>query len=295
MFKCKTPQDVETALGPKEYKQNELAEIVSKIFSEYDYKKISYILDSRTVVLNFDFPKTVPESINEGIRDFKAMTSWDIQINSQTNLNSLDNELKILLGASNIKKISHNINEGKVLVQLNAVTGSYTSEKETFKTTTGYELFIKDINNEASAVNLYASFDGGSNDAMEQNAAISHIDEGFKYEEFKPYKKSVRAKGVMELAFISPVVGRRYSDKISILAKETGWNLSISTSVNQNEVISTAVRLCAEENIELLKNPSFNPSTLEVIIKPKSFDEDKLSKVKESFDHMTGCKLGFFS
>jgi predicted metal-dependent RNase len=291
MFRAKTVQDVEEALKPKELNQNEIMEIVQNKFSEYNYKKISYIIQSKKVVLNFDFPKTVPSEIYEGFQKFKEETCWNIEINAQTNMNELDNELKILLGQSNIKKISHNINESKVLVQVYE-EADYLEAQALLKAKTGFELMLKNEKGATESI-LDAStvIKSSNSEIMEQNAAIACIDQVFKYEEFKPYKKSIREKGSLELAFISPKIGKRYMDIIVQLAEATGWNISLSNSVNQNEILSMAVRLCRNEDIVLQKNPSFNAALLEVVIKPLVIEEDKLTAIKENFDYNTGCSL----
>jgi hypothetical protein len=114
------------------------------------------------------------------------------------------------------------------------------------------------------------------------------------YEEFKPYKKSIKTNHMgkyIELTFISPIIGRKYLHKLEVLSKEIAWNINISTSVNQNDIINLALQLCAENKIKLKKNPAFNGAALKVILKCESIDEDIFLKIKETFDHNTGCNL----
>ncbi len=291
MFKCKSEQDVDEALKPKELKQNELLDIINDSFYQYDFKKISYKLQTKTVILNFDFPKTVPDDLFIRFEEFRKSTSWNIELNQTTNMTALDNEIKLLLDHGTIKKISHHINENKVVLQLNNPDENYSDEKKKFLEKTGFELCIQ--GNIAEKVlqdsNLY--FKSSGEYFMEQNMALAHIDYFFENEEFKPYKKSIKGKKYMELCFISPLVAKRYSKKVASLAEDTGWNIGISDSVNQNEVISLALRLCTRENISLNKNPSFNANTMEVVIKPQTIEYQKLSTIKQAFDYSTGCSL----
>lgn len=293
MFKAKSRSDVEELLKPRELKPNEITELVNQYFSGYDYKKASIMYDTNTIVLNFDFPKAVPSSIFEVIGKFQdSVPNWKVKINENTNINAAEDIIKEIIENDAIKKISHYINENKVVVKLKTLDKDYQKEKEDFKKRTGIDLVLFDDNKkdvlEENESNIFKS---GNTNKMEQNQAMAYIDDSFFEEEFKPYKKSIKGKNYMELSFISPVVGKRYSDKIAKLAKETGWDISISNSVNQNEVISCANRLCNKIGISLKKNPSFIPSNLKVVIKPNDIDENKLKEIKKIFDYITGCSL----
>ncbi|OPJ65079.1 MBL fold metallo-hydrolase [Clostridium oryzae] len=292
MFKAKNAEEVEAALKPKEFKQNEIMEIIQKEFNDYNYKKISYILESKTVILNFDFPKAVPEAIYQQFSQFSHETDWNIEINTQTNMNALNDKLKMLIGEGNIKRISHYVDKNQVVVESVDLNRDYSKEKNEFKELTGFEFIIKGSEAKKDIEENSLVFSSKNTSfAMEQNQAISIIDEAFKYEEFMPYKKSIKAKAYMELYFISPMVGRRYSEKISLLADETGWSIAISNVVNQNKVLSLAEAFCREEEVELKKNPSFHPATQEVTIKPMLYEEDKFKRIKRAFEHNTGCEL----
>ena len=74
-----------------------------------------------------------------------------------------------------------------------------------------------------------------------------------------------------------------------IIAKDIGWNISISNSVNQNEVINIAVRLCAEEGIKLKKNPSFNLGAMKITLYLENGSKEALGKIKNEFEESTGC------
>ena len=67
--------------------------------------------------------------------------------------------------------------------------------------------------------------------------------------------------------------------------------MSISNSVNQNEVINIVVRLCVKEGIKLKKNPSFNLGTMEVTLSLEDGSKEVLEKIKSEFEGSTGCYL----
>ncbi|MCY6354659.1 hypothetical protein [Clostridium sp. ZS2-4] len=82
---------------------------------------------------------------------------------------------------------------------------------------------------------------------------------GFKDELFKPYKKSIIRIGFMKLTFISPEAGNININKINELARISGWNIEVTDSYNQNEILNIAENICRKLDIHLKKRPSFNP------------------------------------
>lgn len=291
MFKAKTKAEVEEALRPKELKQNEVMDLVNEHFKGFSYKKVSYKLEEKKVILNFDFPRAVPTAINEVISSFKTETGIDVEIKEQANNNAVENLIRRLLKDSQIKKISYILNENRVLVNIKGKASDLTKEKNEFIETTGFEIIIQGEEDVKQAVAHNQLFESKNQNAMEQNEAINYIDSCFKEKEFKPYKKSIKGKNYFELSFISPVIGKKYEDLLKVIAEDTGWSIGISNSVNQNEIINLASRLCSENGISLKKNPSFNPGSLKVMLKHEDGDEAVLGSIKNEFDHKTGCML----
>lgn len=291
MFKAKSKEAVEEELKPKELKPNEINDLIKEYFSDYDFKKISIKPDEKKVILNFDFPRAVSEDIYENMEKFKKDTNLNIEINTETNNNAVEKLIKSLFAELKIKKISFMFSEGKVLVLSSIAEEGYEKERKEFEKITGLKLIIKTSNVNNTAADNDEIIKADPTEPMEQNAAINYIDECFKGEIHKPYKKSIKGKGYLELSFISPVIGRKYTEKLKAIAQKTGWNIGISKSVNQNEALNLASRLCSQEGISLAKNPSFNPSSLKVTLKPENFNEEALNKIKKEFDEATGCGL----
>jgi len=290
MFKARSKEAVEEQLKDKELKPNEINDLIKKYFSDYEFKKISIKLDEKKIILNFDFPKAVNKSIYENVKKFEEDTNLNIELNKETNNNAVEKLIRELLPNLSIKKISFMFNEEKVLVIINkSVDEDYEKEKKEFEEKTGLKLIIKSpdtfVYNDEEIIKSKGS------KVMEQNTAINYIDENFKMEIHKPYKKSIKGKNYLELSFISPIIGRQYIEKLKYIADETGWDIGISKSVNQNEIIKLALNLCIKEGINLTKNPSFNLSNLEVKIKPEILNEEVLKKIKKEFHKLTGCKL----
>ncbi len=296
LFKARTPEDIRLDLEPKTLKANEITALVSECLSTFQYKKLGLNQEERVAILYFDFPKTVDNSIYEVIKKLEEKTAWKFEINDQMNLQASDNLIKSLLKNADIKKISCHLNENKIVVALKS-SFEVTTELEEFKNTTGVTLVIQ---SETNALSNSMSTDNGaifseySKAPLEQNIAFQLIDEAFIYEEFKPYKKSIKHNHIgkfIELTFISPIIGRKYLHKIESISNEIAWNINIATSVNQNAIINLVVQLCDENQVKLKKNPAFNGAALKVILKCESIDEDILLKIKETFEYNTGCSL----
>ncbi len=65
----------------------------------------------------------------------------------------------------------------------------------------------------------------------------------------------------MELAFLSPEVGKQYGELLAQLACQTQWRIRIADSVNQKEVFEIIQMLCNKYEIHLRKNPSYMPQS----------------------------------
>ncbi|KGK87260.1 MBL fold metallo-hydrolase [Clostridium sp. HMP27] len=292
LFKAKSEEDVKDALTPKELKPNELSQLVEKYFKEYAYKKSGFIYAEKKVILSFDFPRIVPNSIYESMKGFEAETGWRVEISNALNINKAEQVVREVLKNADVKKISFRGNDTVVILNSNY---NITDEREKFEEITGcnLEVLTKGIENTKEALNENLQKSSASF-KMEQNQALSYIDEAFRGEEFKPYKKGIKSNNLykyIELSFITPIIGERYKDKIKEIANNTGWNMSISNSSNMNEIINIASLYCREEEIVLRKNPSFNQVELTVTLKVESGSEEALKRIKECIERKTGCRV----
>jgi len=296
LFKARTLEDVTYDLKPKSLKANEITDIVSESLRSYEYKKLGLNQEEKKAILYFDYPKTLDNSIHEAIKTLEEKTGWKIELNDQMNINSSDNLIRNLLKGADIKKISCHLNENKIIVTLKS-TFEITTELDDFKNITGVTLLIQSEGNglSNSKVNDNSGmFSEYTTAPLEQNKAFELIDEAFMYEEFKPYKKSIKHNHIskyIELTFISPGIGKKYLDKLENLSEILAWNITISSSVNQNAIINLVLQLCYENDVKLKKNPAFNETVLKVILKCENIDEAIFLKLKETFEHDTGCTL----
>lgn len=296
LFKARTKDEVYESLKPKEINQQELIDKVEEIFKDYKYKKISIILDKKTVILNFDFPDAVSETIKTLMEEFERDTEWNIILNEKMNLNEAEILVRSLLEDTLINKIS--FYPEKHVVNVAMKTDNYDNLEiiNTFKNKTGWDMKINcnkadDIcdNNEE---NKDLFFKAEECTQLEQNEALNIIEAAFKDEKYKPYKKSIKNNPngrYIELVFTSPNIGKRFVEKLGHLCNETGWSIAISDKINQNEIINITKILCNRYNIELKKNPSFNLSdkSIKLIILD---GEENFDVVKKEVEEVTGIK-----
>ncbi|MFT8348927.1 MBL fold metallo-hydrolase [Clostridium saccharoperbutylacetonicum] len=296
LFKAKTKEDIEEALKPKELTQQELIQLVQGKFKVFDYKKISVMLGTKEIILNFDFPQGVDSNIELLMKEFYEETKWKICINEKINNSAAEILIKKIINPALIKKISFYPEKFSISVFLNGKDSGAGSENKIFEKETGWKLVIVEegssaINNGLSSDKLFFEADGFK--AIEQNIALDSIDKAFENEEHKPYKKSIKTNGnvkYIELVFISPKIGQKYEEKLGHLSLEIGWSIAISDKVNQNELINIAKLLCEKNEVLLKKNPSYNPSNMSISLNITE-GEEGFEKVKFEFEKMTGCSM----
>lgn len=298
LFKARTEEDIKEDLKPKELTQQELMELVNEKFKDFDYKKISVMLEKKEIILNFDFPQGVDSNIEKIMADFYKETEWEISINEKINNSSAELLIKKLIDPMEIKKISFYPEKFSVNVFLKGKMGKHENVDEIFQEKTGWKLSIieegsKEISNISENENLYFEVQGV--EALEQNAALNLIDKAFEEEEHKPYKKSIKTSGkgkYIDLVFISPKIGERFKEKLGYLSYETGWSIAVSDKVNQNELLNIAKLLCDKNQIDLRKNLSYNPSNMTISLNILG-GEENFDVVKVEFEKITGCNLIF--
>lgn len=288
MFRATEEETVKKLLEPKELKQNEINDLIKEHFKNFAFKKISLKLEEKRAVLVFDFPKSVGEDIIKIEEKFMELTGWRVEINKETNNNAVMVLIKEILKDISINKISFLFNEDKVIVSTNDAIKDYEGKQKIFKEKTGLS-FVTNNSIEPDNNSIAAPEKGTLR--MEQNEAFKYIDDCFREEAHRPYKKSKKSDNELQLSFISPVVARRYNEKLKNIAKIIGWNISFSNSVNQNEVINLAMAFSSSNGIKLRKNPSFNPNNLEVTLAFENTDSDLEENIKAEFEEATGCKL----
>lgn len=288
MFYGTKESELQKYLQKKEITQIEVHDTVKEALNKFDLKKVSLMLDKKTVVVNFDFPKVLPSEINNIIKELEKELEWKIDIKQQTNYNALESLITQHIGYDIVDKISHNIGESKVTVKLSKEKDLTEIQKIIYKKT-GFDLVSKGSpnnnsvnNNLNSDENISVNINVAKEDLLEQNLLAPLLDTRFKDSLYKPYKKSVMRIGHMKLLFISPEAGNKNAEIIEDISRDSGWIIEIGNSYNQNDILNITDAICRELNVELKKRPSFIPESRSVKIQSKyELDEETFNKIKK--------------
>lgn len=291
LLRAISKEDVKKNLEEKELTPQQLEVHVKELFEGYSFKKISFRIEEKSIILNFDFPQAVPD-MEERQQQFKDLTGWNIDTNKRMNNNAASMLLKQMF-ADRIKKISFYSEKQAVRISLHNKAESDNKQAEAFLKMTGWQLLMEgdEIEGADEFKEQYTLPVGVP--ALEQNMAFQYIEDAFFGEEHRPYKKGIKADSVgkyIELSFISPMIGEKYIEVINKAILHTGWRMKISQSTNLNEVVNQVKFLCSQHGIVIQKNPSYQNASRTVEIKI-SEGEAALNQVKELVLKTTGCTL----
>lgn len=304
LFHANNEDEVEKLLAPKEITPQQLETSIQRLFSDFPYKKISFHRERRKVLLNFDFPDSVDMASFEGCAAaFCEETQWEIAVAPSMN-HAAASRLLAQLFLQRVGKTSYFVEQKAYAIQLTQKEDGDSERCTRFRETTGWQLQI----NEAGAVPLvpkdqepamFLPVPSGT-EPMEQNMVQYCVDRTFEMETHRVYKKSVKsdAQGsYLELSFLSPEVGRRYSELLAQLASQTQWRIRIADSVNQKEIFEIIRTLCGKYEIPLLKNPSYLPQERTIQIQTTFLPSRKLQeRLVQEVREITGlpCMVSIF-
>lgn len=267
----------------KEMTAQEIEEILKEQLKKFPYKKISYYLHEKRVVLTFDFPKTIGNDF-DGVCD-KILEDYGIIVEKNNNINNLacENKIKAILGKNNIDKISYLPDLEIFRIKVYKDCDEY---KEIIKKEIGYDIeFILTTKKENTNSGIIST-----GQKLEQNEAFQYIDNYFSDKLNKPYKKSLKNGGII-LSFISYEVGMRYIDEIKEISDTIKYEISINKTPNMNMMFGVVDELLNKYSIEKIKSPSYLPTSNKVSIKIESISDDKILALKNDFLESTGVEL----
>ena len=276
------------------------------IFFGYPYKKISCFQEKKELQFVFDFPNLVDEKFDVLSEKFLAQTGWRVFRNSEPNEYAIQTFLTEQLG-ENLRKISIRKQEKSVTITFYQpeVKIELESLSQEFERLTGYHLYyegkksvihgkIKFQEDEKVKNDIYPET---QIDPIEQNLAFSCIEAEFEEEQVRPCKKGIQtdAEGkFLQIAFLSPQLGRKVQDTLQRIANQTGWRIRIADSVNQNAIITYTNQICKSHQVVLRKNPSYLPDKQVLLLKPVNFlmiSEDIREAIETEILEKTGLIL----
>lgn len=276
---------------------NEMLSLVDRMFpAEAGIYKKGARHEEKVAILYFDFPSVSKEMYSEQIEEFEKLTRWTVELNENYNMQAVDSYInKVMESQSNlVLKTSYYQMNNLLKVKCSEKPSKIDEITKCFCKDTGlflefdYPEKVEDKQNNQHAIK-------GKSDILEQNITIDFIDKVFKDSEDKLYKKSIKndSKGkFIELCFISPQIGQKYSDHMQEIAENTGWRITLSPVVNQTEIIKKAQLLLSDNNIAIKKNPG----VLQTHVKVKLVEEppkDIWSDLEKQFVKDTGFELTY--
>lgn len=308
LFYANSEEEVLANLAPKEWTNQQLQEVIGEEFDGFAWKKISFYPEGRKVLLNFDFPDIVDrERFERRVENFKERTGWRVEMGSSMNYTAASMVLRELFG-DRILKTSYFVEKKLYEVKLSRGDGEDTLRAKRFLESTGWGLrlagAVAETGAEVSAGSLAPSagedeagmfLPGDSGEgAMEQNMALYCVDQAFEGKPHRVYKKSIRSDSrgrYLELSFLSPEIGRRYTDLLARLATDVQWRISIADSVNQNGAFEAANRICSKYGIALRQNPSYLPQRRMIQLKTEApLADETAQNVLKEIEELTGLK-----
>lgn len=292
LFVLKTKEEREEASS---WDGNRILAYIDEHFPpESSLYKRGYLLEEKTVRLNFYFPGIAAQKYGESLKRIELETGWKMFIDSkahQSKLSELASAIAAPLGLSKTPSIYPN--EKKVLVKVNQLPAGTerTALQAKFRSETGFDLEFK------AAASTPLSYDVQEDGKpLEINHCYNLIRQHFQQLPHQPEKMSLKsgADGTfIELRFITPEIGRRYQEGIVKLEDIIKRRINISSSCNQQSLFFIARNLI-EKFGQLKKNPAYYPAEgIVQVTTVEAFGELTKEEIQKTFNEMTGLGLRF--
>ncbi len=271
---------------------NKALNLASEMFSPYGLYKKGARFNEKVILLNFNFPITATLKIIDKIKEYEDETKWKIEINNECSLGACESLIESLLpeGINFVKAPSYYRLDNCFRININSLDFNYKDIEEAFLNETGINLYFYEINSKPNEALPIIKVPGQT----EQNAAFSAIDSAFKDKPDKLFKKSLKSKGnenYIELCFISPEIGEKYASLIDKLETQLRWNIEISNSVNQNEILKIGKKILESNQIEY-KKLSYIAEKKKVKVNSITSPTDELKqKLNLEFKKITGLSF----
>ena len=305
-------EEIEEAKKKAEFSVQDVEAVIREILQDTSVRKIGYYPDQKRAVLTVDFPDSFSKEILEqNGRSLHEKTGWSLELKSSVNHQAVNLLLTGLFG-TRIEKLSYFENLKQYRIDLKDFEASDVEKQDEFFEKTGWKLDIRGLseNREALSTAKHASVScpepgksisadpylflpDPNSEMTDQNLGMSLIHACFADKSHKPYKISIKNDmygRYMELLFLTPAQGLQEAETIKEAARQTGWQLRIAKSVNQNQLIAIAGELCARYRLAQQKNPSYMPATGEICLRLQPGQEIPEEMLRE-FKERTGAVL----
>jgi Cft2 family RNA processing exonuclease len=256
----------------------------------------SYAPGATHMTLVFPFPEVARERFAGLLATFFAEVGWSYDLHPEPNLNALDRAVRSLVPDPRLLSRNPSIltAERRLTVWLSrALEGeeipAWEAAAARLARDTGFQAELRAVPRVQPAKR---SMDEAGR--LEINLAYELLRDAFAGEPDRPArigkKQAPGGEEHIEIAFISPEVGARYTEKLRDLERSVGRTLRVSPAADLNGIIEAARRLIGLPRIR--KGPSFLPASRSVRVavrEPIPFAEAE--SLAAEFESRTGLRL----
>ena len=290
----------EVQVLPQVMEVNEMLALAERFFPADSglYRKGARF-EEKIVLLSFNFPVVEVSRCADRLEAFAKETGWKVETNSRCNISALKPLLaRLLEGDRNLlEKVSFFEMQQMVRAEMSAAPSKTEGLGLLFQEATGLELDLEYPGKETPICGAAGGDEerSGETSRMEQNAALTLISRAFEAAPHRLYRKGIKSDGegrYIELAFISPQVGKRYLSTLEELEAQSGWRIAINPNPNQNELINKALELAEQAGVAVTRNPSVRQFEGRVCLRFDGTEEDEpWSGVQARYLEETGFDL----
>jgi len=281
--------------GDGRIEQNRLLSQVAKIFNDApDLYRTGVKRDEQTIMMYFHFPEIAQIQRANQLAQLAAETGWTVKVHPETHQGALNEVLERLAGDQlrmvrspsiyrDAKQLILNLEEPVEQAVIDDLGARLAAE-------TGWTVSARVVKGRRVTRPRRV----GDN-RSEINQAFALIDRAFNHKRHRPYKKSKKSDEYgefIELAFITPEVGKRYSELVRLLERETRWRMRLRKEPN-TAAINSLVQKLIPQSWGMRGGASLHTGRREVRIRlthpPQNMKD--FAKVAERFLLATGYRL----
>jgi uncharacterized protein len=215
---------------------------------------VGYNQKSRELRLSFSFPEKAVERYKAQLEEIVKDSGWAIHIRPMANETRLAEVALECLPEGLRARRNPSLHLSRRLLSV-LVDGTVTPEANAAATAkfgelTGYNLEL--VGTDGSHSGKFNAPKVPLNMPAEMNTAFRTITKSFMDlpQTARPYRTSLKAgldKQYLELAFLTPIVGKRYQARIDQLAEELHWEIRIKPEPNAHALMDVLSKLIPAE------------------------------------------------
>ena len=262
--------------------------------------KTGYDLASHEIRLSFHFPVTAQEIHRKTLQNLLEGTGWTSNINDKPHQEKVSQAAIESLpgGVLSTKNPAWHLESRSVTIRANQSLSADQKQQaiDNFKEVTGYTLKIETPETVGLSNNDSPIFESPNIANMaEINLTYRIIDEAFADapEAWRPFRKGLKNDGnfsYIELAFISPQIGVKQTERLQKAAELCGRHLRIKQEPNQIKLLEMVAKIIPTDWGLQKSGIHKNNATIQLKLL-KEIDETEWLEVQDKFAELTGYKV----